>query len=365
MDEDKVVRVLQVTGLITKNSLPMNYYRRIDRNKVQFDFLLHKESDCADEISSMGGNVYVMPRRFPNYPKHLRWLNEFFKNNRRYDVVHQNTGNSLAISVSMYAKKHGAKKRIYHSHGSKSDRSIIGAVHDVFYKKKISKYATHYFACSDMAADHVFGKYIDKSEIKIINNGVDTEVFGFNTHVREKKRQELGIDDKFVIGHVGRLSPEKNHQFIVAFFSEIYNRNKDAVLLLVGDGKLRGTIEKNVRELGLEHKVIFAGDCLDVAEYLCAMDVFVFPSLYEGLPLALVEAQANGLHCLASDNISRQAAITDLLEYLPLTESAMIWADRILSFADGYERKDMRGAIKRAGFDITEVVNWLEEFYTD
>ena len=368
MSQDNIVRVLHVIGTMQVGGAPnfiMNVYRNIDRDKVQFDFLINDtvKSDLEDEVISMGGIIHRVTRRFPNYFKHLKCIDDFYRNNKQYNIVHQHTGGNLAISTIIYAKKHKIDKIVYHSHNSKNDRSIIGAIFDFIYKPQIKKYATHYFACSELAAKHLFGKYIGKSEIKIINNGIDTDNFAFNSYAREQKRQELEIKDKFVVGHIGRFATQKNHVFLIDIFNKVYEKNNNAVLLLVGDGELRGTIEDIVKEQGLANNVIFAGLRTDISDLLSAMDVFLFPSLYEGLPVILIEAQANGLHCILSDAISSEADITGLLEYVPLNESQSYWADKVLFYANGYKREDVRKKISKAGYDAKEVSSWLEAFY--
>ncbi|MCL2773488.1 MAG: glycosyltransferase family 1 protein [Oscillospiraceae bacterium] len=366
----EIIRVLHVIGSMNvggAETFIMNVYRNIDREKVQFDFLLNVPNKTAyeDEITSLGGKIYRIPRRFPNYLKHLKALDYFFKKNTQYNIVHQHTGSNVAISTIISAKKHNINKIIYHSHNSESSRKdILSYAFEFIYKSQVKKYANYYFACSYLAAEHLFGKYIDKKEIKIINNAIDTEKFIFNKNIRELKRKELQIDSKFVIGHTGRFATQKNHTFILDIFAKVCKHKSDAVLLLIGDGSLRGEVENKIERLGLKDKVILTGVRSDVNELLQAMDIFLFPSLWEGFGIVLIEAQASGLHSIASaDVVPESAKVTDLLEYIPLEESPVYWAKKVLQYENGYERKNMQEKIIKAGFDIKETTKWLQEFY--
>jgi len=363
-----VRRVLHVLGSMNRGgqeTFIMNVYRNIDREKIQFNFLINAVEKCdfEDEIISMGGVIHRIPRRYPNYILHIRRLNEFFENNKQYEVIHQHTCSNTAVSTIIYAKKHGAKKIIYHCHNSKADDGIISKVFDSYYKPRLRKYSNHFFACSQPAAQNLFGNYIANAEIRIIPNAIDLEFFVFDPSVRKEKRKELGIEEKYVIGHIGRFDTQKNHRLIIDIFNEIYKKSNNSILLLVGDGELRDDIEKKAEQLGLKESVIFTGVRSDVPGLLSAMDVFLFPSLWEGLGIALIEAQANGLHCIVSDVVPDEAKVTELIEYVPLSEPAVNWAEKALVYGKGYVRKDTREDIKAAGYDIMELSKWLENFY--
>ena len=368
---NEIKRVLHVLGSMNKGgqeTFIMNVYRNIDREKVQFDFLINcstKRDDYEDEIIDLGGKIYRIPGRSSNYLKHLKELREFFNTNKQYSIVHQHTDSNVGISSIISAKKHNINKIIYHSHSSKSLRKgVFSRLFEFIYKPRIKKYATDYFACSDLAAEHLFGKYIDKTKIKIINNAIETEKFAYDENIREVKRKELGIEHKFVIGHVGRFFKVKNHAFLIDIFAEIHKQNSDAALLLVGEGKLQKEIEDKVDKLDLKDSVIFTGIRSDVNELLQAMDIFLLPSLWEGLPVVGVEAQASGLPCIISDNITKQAKITDLVEYISLEKSPLYWAERALYY-HGYTRQNMHDEMKKAGFDIKDLAHWFEEFYLE
>ena len=363
-----VVRVLHVLGSMNRGgqeTFIMNVYRNIDRSKVQFDFLINVQEKCdyEDEIISLGGIIYRIPRRFPNYWKHLKAMRKFFRENTQYNVIHQHTNSLTAISTALCAKKVNKSKIIYHCHSSKPDKGIVNQIFDFYYKPKVKEYVTHYFACSELAAENLFGKHIEQSEVKIINNAIDSAKFVYNITVRAQKRKEFGVENKFVIGHVGRFAEAKNHAFLIDVFSQIHKQNDDAVLLLIGDGERRGAIEKQVQSLNLKKSVIFAGTREDIPELLCAMDVFLFPSLWEGMPMALVEAQASGLHCVVADSITKEVDFAGLTEHISLNKSAEYWAGKVLMYTDSYERKNMQDKVEKAGFDINEITWRLESFY--
>ena len=367
---DKIIRILHSVGSMDRGgqeTFIMNVYRNIDRKKLQFDFLINNPQKCdyEDEINSMGGIIYRIPRRFPNYFKHLKYLDDFFINNKQYSIIHQHTGVNLAVSTIIGAKKHKLKKIVYHSHCSGSEKRLITTIFDLFYTPKIKKYATHYFTCSDSSARHLFGNYIDRSKIIMINNGINTSDFVYNDSFRNQKRKELNIENKFVVGHIGRFVIAKNHNFLIDIFAKIHEKINDAMLLLIGEGELRNDIEKKIAAVRLKDNVILTGVRSDIPELLCAMDVFLFPSLWEGLPVTLVEAQTNGLHCIVSDIITEEVKITNLLDYVSLDELPSHWAKKVLSYADGYERKNTSYEIIKAGFDIKEVAKWLEKFYLE
>ena len=362
------IRVLHAVSSMNiggQETFIMNVYRNIDRSKVQFDFLVNTTQKCdyEDEIVSMGGIIHRIPRRFPCYLKHLKCLKVFYMNYPQYQIVHQHTSSCSSIATIIIAKRNNVKKIIYHSHSNKHSKGIIHVVLNYVFKPLIKKYANNYFACSYSAAENLFGKHINITEVKIIKNGIDIKRFVFNANIRESIRKKLDVEDKFVVGHVGRFAIPKNHKFILEIFTKIHVKNRNSKLLLVGEGELREEIEKNARIFGLTDSIIVTGSCLEIPTLLSAMDVFLFPSFYEGFGIALIEAQANGLHCIASDTIPKETNIANLVEYLPLQEKASIWADCVLRYSDDYERNDMSAKIVNAGFDISEVSKELEYFY--
>ena len=286
-------------------SVIMNYYRHLDHSKVQFDFICDEDSTRIpyDEIKKLGGRVFLVPK-YQNLPKYLKVLEKLFKENQ-YRIVHSNI-NTLSVFPLYAAKKAGVPIRISHSHSTSNPkewkRNLIKNILRPFSKR----YATDYFACSELAGRYLFGnKTFDQGEVKIIHNAIDIEKFKFDEVARKKLRKELGIKDStVVIGHVGRFVQQKNHTFLVDVFNEYHRKKPDSKLLLVGSGPLENEIKKKVERLDLEDSVLFLGQRDDINKLYSVMDVFCLPSLYEGLPVVGVEAQAAGLPCVFSDKIT-------------------------------------------------------------
>lgn len=356
------IRVLHVVTHMNRGGLEtmlMNYYRNIDRSQLQFDFLVHREkrADYDDEIESLGGRIYRLPPLNPFDLIYRRRLQQFFLEHPEYKIVHSHIDCMSAIPLKA-AKKAGVPVRIAHSHNSNQDRDAKYIL-KLLYKYRIPKYATKLMACSQAAGRWMFGG----REFEVLNNAIDASSYQFDQKIRDTQRKALGIDlDSFVVGHVGRFSPPKNHDFLIDVFAECVNMKPKAKLILVGDGNLRPGIEEKVRRLGLEASVIFTGVRSDVAKLMQAMDVFVFPSIYEGLPLTVVEAQAAGLPCLISDAVPIECKKTDLVQQIPLSEGAQAWAAAVMHVA-GTQRRDTYKEIKAGGYDIIENARKLQCFY--
>lgn len=289
---------------------------------------------------------------------------KFFKNHD-YKIVYADTENALRSIHLLMARLAGVPVRVVHSHNtglqteSKMSRRISRWLRGFFLFS-----ATDYFACSDLAAEWLFPKQIYKrKKYSVLKNGVNLDMFRFDPGIRVKMRMEAGIDMGLVVGNVGRFMPQKNHRFLIDIFYELLKRKKDAVLLLIGDGPLRRDIEKYVEKKGLSDKVLFVGNVENVSQYLQMMDIFVMPSLFEGLPITGIEAQASGLPCLFSDTITKELAITPLVEYCSIQENAAIWAEHIVKFYENVDRKDVSNDIIDAGYSINSTVNWLNRFY--
>lgn len=356
------IRVLQIVTTMNRGGLEtmlMNYYRNIDRSKIQFDFLEHRseESDYDQEIMSLGGKIYRISTLNPFSFTYRKELKQFFKNHPEYKIVHCHLDCMSSIPLS-YAKKAGIKVRIAHSHNSNQDKNLKYLL-KLFYKRKINKVSTNLFACGDKAGKWMFGK----SDFSVINNAINTKDFLFDENISNKMKEKLNLKDKFVIGHVGRFNEQKNHSFIIDIFKELISINDNARLLLVGEGNLKNEIEKKVNELGLSKYVIFYGKCDHVNEIMQAFDIFLFPSLYEGLPVTMVEAQASGLKCFISNKVPKECIMSDNVEILNLDDSSKKWANNINKYSDGYIRRDMLKSISDNGFDIEKNVKDLEVFY--
>lgn len=360
-----MIRILHVVTYMGRGGLEtmiMNYYRSIDRSRVQFDFLVHRdfEADYDKEIQELGGKIYRLPPLNPFGKEYLSKLNAFFKEHNEYKIVHSHLDCMSAIPLK-YAKLNGVPIRIAHSHSSNQTKDLKYPL-KLYYKTKISKQANKLFACSEKAGIWMFGKNAD---FKVLNNAIDTEKYLFNIDTAQKIRNEFKIKkDTLVIGHVGRFENPKNHSFIIDIFAETLKKNSNSVLLLVGEGSLRKNIEEKVRSLDISDKVIFAGLRSDVNEILQAMDIFLFPSLYEGLPVSIVEAQAAGLPCLISDKVPIECKKTDLVYQMNLSDSSNKWAKKIEELSK-LNRRNTHREIKKSGFDIKANAEKLEKFYLD
>lgn len=363
-----MIRILHVIGRMNRGgaeTMIMNLYRNIDRTKVQFDFVEHYDERAVfdDEIESLGGKIFRCPRYvIINHYEYQKWWNSFFKDHsEEFAVIHGHIGSSASIYLSI-AKKFGLFT-IAHSH---SARGII-SFRDLVYK--IISYNTRYiadyfFGCSELAGVSRYGiRTVNGKYFSVLNNAINTSDYKFDNNVRTKMRSELSVEkDDFVIGHVGRFDKAKNQQFLVHIFKSLQQYCSNSKLVLVGTGEDVSQIENLVEELGLKEKVIFTGVRSDVNELLQAFDVFVFPSLYEGLPVTLVEAQAAGLPCVISDTITNEVSLTNLVNYKSLNDSYDSWADAVLNCID-IERKDMSEEIISAGYDIKTTARWLTDFY--
>lgn len=349
-------------------ALLMNVYRHIDREKVQFDFLVHRPEKAfyEDEIEALGGRIYRTPKFSPfpgQYQQFKKSIEQVLREHPEYKVMHAHA--ELNLWPLMVAKKLGIPTRIAHSHNAKT-KVNLKYFFFLYEKLHIKKYCTDMFMCSTPAGIWTFGEEAVRSgNVQFIKNGIETERFVYDEQLRKQKRDELGIDDKFVVGHVGRFMQQKNHSFLIDIFEQIVLKNPNAILLLVSDGHLMDDIKDKVHNLGLDKKVLFLGNRRDVNELMQAMDVFVFPSLWEGLPLTGIEAQATGLPVVMSDVITKEVCVTENVHMMSLKDSAEKWANKILEVCSNFERKNVQQQIIDAGFDIRTTAKWLQEFYLD
>lgn len=355
----KVKRVLIVTttnfGFNGITSVIMNYYRNIDRDKIQFDFAIGEEihGSLEEEIKELGGKVFKMPSRKKRTIKYIKSLKKLVEINK-YKIVHVH-GNSGTLYLDIHALKSvGVPVRIAHSHNSTCNYKFI---HKLL-KTSLNKEITDAIACSNLAGDWLYNR-----EYIIINNGIDIRKFVFNKNIRNEYRRKMNLQNKFVIGHIGHFSYQKNHDFLLRTFKEVYDRNKSAVLMLVGDGKLRQDIEKKIDDFSLKESVIILGKRNDVAELMQAMDVFLLPSRFEGLPVVLVEAQTSGLKCIVSDSITKECQITGRVKYLSLYEDVNCWISEILKYNKNYNRDNVEEMIINSNYNIKNEVKKLEQIY--
>ena len=363
-----VKRVLQIVnnkmGYGGIETLLMNIYRNIDTSKIQFDFIVTSEEkgEYDDEILKKGGKIYHIPSRRKSLSNYKKNWNEFFKeNSNKYNTIHMHVSSLTDITPLQIAKKYNIKNRFIHSHNT-YQKGILHNILNVIHRLSISAYATRLFACSYDAGKYCFGN----KKFEIIKNGIDSKKYIYNIETRNEIRKMLNIPEEVLaFVHVGRFSEQKNHTFLIDIFKEIYDRNQDARLFLVGDGGLKGAIENKVKDLQLQDKVIFLGTRDNVNEILQAMDAFLLPSLHEGLPVVGIEAQAAGLPIYISDTVSPEVKITDLVTFYPLQEYSQNWAKNILDTIETKKRINTQPQIIQAGYDIVNTAKILEQYYKE
>ncbi|WP_299436925.1 glycosyltransferase family 1 protein [uncultured Aquimarina sp.] len=373
------IRVLQVFTILNRGgaeSMIMNYYRKIDRNKVQFDFLVHRKEKAAfdEEIESLGGKIYRFDPINPLFPgDYYNKLRSFFKEHNEYSIIHSHL-NTFSCFPLKIAKEFNIPCRIAHAHIAIDDVSFTSLfsqkerVKETFkkliklqLKKKVKKDATHLFSCGDKAGKWLFG---DKTLFTTMNNAIDTEKFAYNASVAKQYKEELNVKDRLVIGHVGRFASQKNHSFLLKIFSEILKEKSDCDLVLIGDGPLKKVMEKEAQNLAIDSSVHFLGVRADVPELFQMFDVFVFPSFYEGLPVTLIEAQAAGIKVFASDSITNEVSLTDDIEFLSIDKPAEYWAKKILEI-DATKKNDNTKKIVKGNYDIVSNTQKIQEFYKE
>ena len=365
-----MIRILHVVHGMdcggTENII-MNLYRNIDCTKVQFDFLVHTEKRCFfdDEIEQLGGCIYHVPYyNILNLFTYKQALRKFFSTHNEWIAVHGHLGSCACFYLGI-AKKYGLYT-IAHSHAINEKRLNLKELLYRFHAYLTRGVADFYMGCSYEAGVDRYGKAIANSKkYKIINNGIKADDYTFNEEKRVAMRSEFGVLDCYVIGHVGRFSAVKNHNFMLDVLAELKKFNADYTMMFVGDGELRKTIELKAKNMGIADSIVFTGIRKDVPSVLQAMDQFIFPSFNEGLGIGLIEAQAAGLPCIANkDGIISLAKFSNLVEMKSIYEGAQAWASHIDSVRkSNFVRKDMSHDVKAAGFDIVEVTKWLQEFY--
>lgn len=362
-----MIRVLHVVGKMHyggMETLIMNIYRNIDREKVQFDFMVHYEEpgEYDEEIKSLGGRIFVMPKTVPqNYFKCKKAYEEFFKENHNYVKVHVHL-HSMAFLIFPQAKKYDISC-VIHIHSNGMEKTLKGYL-GLYCTKLAVPMADTVFTCSKEAASFFMpSKYVNKH--KIIKNGISVEKFLYNPEIRERIRKENGLDGKFVLLCAARFAVPKNHEFLIDIVYELQKYDENIKLLLVGKGPLEEKIRQKVRSLNLEEKVEFLGARGDVNQLMQASDCYIMPSLWEGLPVVLIEAQTSGLKAyISKEALSDEARITNLVESISLSVSADKWAEKIYLQKE-YKRENQNKALRESGFDIRETAKYLQEFYEE
>lgn len=362
------IRILQVVTQMDRAGLEtmlMNYYRQMDRRKIQFDFLTHREEpgDYDQEITALGGYIYHVPPITPRgFLRYRRGLDDFFCEHREYRVVHAHL-DALSGFVLQAAKKAGVPVRIAHSHNNGFEKDWKLPLR-LAARRLLPRYATHCWGCSPEALRFLFGKRpVESHREKVLPNAIELDRFAFDPMIRAAVRKELELEDHLVLGHVGRLCFQKNQGFLLEVLAEVKKIRSDALLLLVGDGKEREQLEQQAQALGVTDSLRLLGVRADVSRLLQAMDLFLLPSRFEGLGIVLLEAQMSGLRCLASDRVSREGDLTGQVIFYPLEERPKGWAEKALSLAEKGRVPVRREAFREAGYEIVSAARTLEEEY--
>lgn len=340
-------------------SFLMKIYRQLDKENYQMDFCINipEKNFYEDEIISMGGRMFRIPAKTQNRREFSRQLARLIRE-EQYEYVLRISSNAMGFWDLKIAKKAGAKHCAARSSNSANISGCKGWVAHRLGKLLYTGYVDVKFAPSDLAAMYTFGKKAYQTgDVSILHNAVDLDQFCYDALGGKTVREELRLPlDALLVGHVGRFHNQKNHSFLLEIFAELAAQRSDAKLLLVGNGPLEQQLREQVQALGIAEKVIFAGVRSDIPQILSAMDVFVFPSLYEGMPNTVIEAQATGLPCIIADTITREADITGLVQYLSLADDPKIWADAALEAASA-PRKNTKQDFIDKHYDIQSTVD--------
>lgn len=364
--ETKKIKILYVFGGIMgyggTEAYLMNYYRHMDKSKLQIDFIMHGTGEGVydKEIIENGGKIYHVPVKSKDYFGNIRGLKKVMAQNQ-YDIVHvhMDAMNSVVLKI---AKQAGIKVRISHSHNTNylTNNKLKILLNDKA-KRKIEMYATHLWGCSEAACKWLYG---EQAKFEVIPNAIDVEKFKFNLERRDMLRKELRLEDKFVLGHVGRIEYQKNHEFLIKIMSELQEKD-NIVLVCVGSGSLEKVVKEQTKTAGIGHKVKFLGNRKDVSELLNTFDLFLLPSRFEGLPVVAIEAQANGLKCLFSSEITKEVDITKNNMFLSIDKEIENWKEAIMeSVQQGFEREEkFKEIIIKEGYEINSAAKKLLKKY--
>ena len=343
----------------------MNYYRHMDREKVQFNFLCNKTKPGAydDEIISLGGKIYRTPSLNPaKYPQYLRYMRQLFCEHPEYRIIEAHNG-PLGLYALYAAERCGIPNRIFHAHGTDISFDFKWPLKKLC-KSRLPHHCNLNWACGADAARHYFGdKTVSAGNYRIVPNAVDTGRFAFSESSRQRIRKKYGLGSKVVIGHVGRFVAVKNHGFLIDVFQRLHKAQPDSALVLLGDGELQRAMEQKARQTGLERHILFMGNVSNADEWYQAMDAFVMPSSNEGLPVVGVEAQAASLPCILSENITKEVVISDRVIFVALEKAPEEWAKIILRAVQKNKREDMAKQIASAGYDIRVEAEKLQNQY--
>lgn len=360
----KILQVLDCLGTGGIQSFIMNIYRNIDKRQYKFDFLVTRrlENSLEKEAEELGANIYVVPPRSQGIRKNKQALKRFFSEHSDYDVIHEHESSLSYVEPLIIGKQFGIQKRIFHSHNT-NQKGLVHKVAHIFNQIRLRNIVTDVFACSELAAKWALGNPNRNYPYVFIPNGIDVNRFEFNSAYCTELKKEFGIEEDYsVLGLIGRLTRQKNHRFLIDVFDSLCENGKYK-LLLIGDGELRTELENYAKTKKCCANIIFVGDRNDAYKFYSVLDCMIMPSINEGLPVTLVEAQASGLPCFVSDKVTKMVKITDLLHYLPLNNNPIEWAEHIKSFSKEQCRKSYLNDVLKSDFNICNTVRIIENEY--
>lgn len=349
-----MIKVLHIVSSINGGgvgAVVYNYYSHMNKDLINFDIIALEEEGnqfLHEPFKKLGAEIYYVSKNFKDRFKQVYKI----MSENKYDVVHCHMEDVSAIYL-MLAKKVGINVRIGHGHLANIDEKNVTYYIKRCFKPFLKYYATHSYACGLDAGKYLWGKKaVEKGNVEIMHNAVDVELNKYNPEIRKKVRNQLRLSDEMVVGNIGRFSYQKNHEFLINCFFEVQKVHKNAILLLVGEGELKDDVIKLITSLNINDKVRLLGLRKDVNELLQAMDIFVLPSRYEGLPVVGIEAQAAGLPCIISDAVTKEMKVIDGVEFLPLNKGSKYWSDKIIELYEQHSRQNSKDDMIKYGFDI-------------
>lgn len=367
MKKDKSIRIAHIVGKWVGGGVEavlMNYYRNIDRNKIQFDFFCDEDSTNIpyDEIKKLGGKVILIPS-YTNVFDYHKTLKNILKE-KKYKIIHSHI-NTLSVFPLFAAKCANVPIRIAHSHSTSNIKEFKRHIMKTILRPFSKLFSTHYFSCTKEAGKFLFGnKTYNSGKVFVLNNAIDLDKYSYDLNLRNAKRKELNIkNNKIVVGCVGRFMKQKNYDFLIDIYNEFHNEVKNSLLVLVGQGPLMDKIKEKINKLNLNDSVMILGQREDANELYQVFDIFVLPSLYEGLGMVFVEAQASGLPCIASNKVPIDVKMTNNLEFIGLDKDIKYWSNEIKKLYKKIKRKDCSDKISQCGYDIKIESKKLEKKY--
>lgn len=366
--EIDLIRILHSVSNMDRagiETMLMNYYRHMDRSKIQFDFLCNKKKTGAydQEILEMGGKIFRTPGLNPmKYPLYLKYMKALFKQNPEYKILEAHNG-ALGVYALHAAKRNHIPVRIFHAHGASITRDWKMPL-KLFCKSRLLANINQNYTCGHAAAKCYFGKSVaEKKQYVLVPNAIEVERFLYDEPTRNRIRKSNGLDGKHVIGHIGRFMTQKNHTFLLEVFAKLLDEDKDAYLVLLGDGELLDDVKEKAKRLGIDKAILFVGNVGNANEWYQAFDAFILPSIWEGLPVVGVEAQAADLPCVFSTSITEEVKLTDKVQFIGLEQPIQHWVQALKEALTNCERRNNATVIADKGYDIKVEAIKLQERY--